>query len=1567
MIKRFKQILIIAVTLYVGLGAAAQAAIYDIPANALLNNNHLYVIDNTNSKVEAYRYNSSSWVTYDLPSPLIPLLGAQSFGLALKPDASRLYVGANNGASSQILSYALVGGMPSGSRAITGPYFSLASSSSPAGMVIGGNNRLFVADHGIGRVLVFNVSTTPETFVKAISDVNIAGKANLCGVAVSSTTANTYKVYISRKSSVGEIYIYEYNTTNDTFTYKDKIDTGLTNPTYLKVAGSKLYVAIKGTGGAAIKVYTLDINGLPVNKTGATVLSDVAGSYGWNGFDISADGAWLVFKKAQNSAAISNKLYKIRTADISGTVTAEEMASYSMISDSVVISSLSNKIIAGDSKTSTITVTNETLVNQQPEIDPLTSLRQYKLDGTTEIAAGGTTNQDQIIVSFSVSDIDNDELTPRISYRVIGTSPYTNLVLDTIPAGTTLAGATVTATIPVDGYFGNGQYEWKAGVRDSHMPLSQYTEQRYNDNTSRADFIVNAPLNDPPGAFGKISPIDNSEAAGAVTLVWEESVDPNGDTVNYKVWLSDAVLGTIIPTPDPTTETSYTVPADTLTIGTTYRWAVVASDGRATTNADATSELPLGQGWVFEYVETLSDTTAPAAIDDLRASVGDNLGDVNLIWTAPGDDIMDGTVSSYEVRYRKSLAPIAGAITEGNFGARSQYDTSGWAAESAFATGDTVENRIMGGITSNAGTPTYIYVAIKSYDDAVPANRSTISNIAFTFIKDNTFQMPTVTNIYPKRGPTDEAVTIAIEGTYFVQNGTIVSLNDANNTTLTNVVFRSAGLIEATIPASALAAGTYDVSATTPGGKSAPNANARYTATAGHNTVKPQATGISIENGNGQVTLGWKYPNDNDMAEVKVLRSAIDAGSYPEYSDVPPTATVVYPEVGQSSIPKPGITINDIIDDGLTNDHAYHYVVYLRDTSGNSSIVNVGNNAGIGTPGISDTTAPAAIDDLSASVGVNLGDVNITWTAVADDGSALGSGAASSYTIRYKYSDTQPTDLIGASVYASPPTPGTPGNTENLTMNNADLQARAGEQIWVTIVARDNATPTPNESAQGNWATTIVKNFVPAPTITKVYPRKGPNDAATHIVIIGTNLYNDMIATIGDTPLLSVHQDSDTMVQADIPAGLANGIYEIIITCPGGTYDDAAGTNPDNNFRVITPGTDTTSPETVTDFDASDDADTQSDLSWTNPANTDLRQVIVLRKEGSYPTDHEDAAAVQVYQTMIPEPGANVSHTDDNGVAADTIYYYAVFSRDTSDNWNDTVDFTAPDVNADTRTPGGGGVVNPPSALAISIVNENQARLDWTASTTPDTMYNVYRDTTPFFTPAPENRIAVSVSEPTYIDTASGIGNISANYFYLVTATYGANESEPSNRVGEFDFQLVHNDPGSNTSYNWLPIPFENVAGPNGPITTASALWDNIGVADNIDNYDPVSQGYDQSYFGVSDVSNFAISAGKCYRVSATGNRILTLIGGIPDTQTFTLVFNNTDNTSYNWVYLPFHRPEGNAASLYTDVGISDNIDHFDPAGQNYDQSYFGIPDVSNFSVKFGECYRVSVTSSGNW
>ena len=357
--------------------------------------------------------------------------------------------------------------------------------------------------------------------------------------------------------------------------------------------------------------------------------------------------------------------------------------------------------------------------------------------------------------------------------------------------------------------------------------------------------------------------------------------------------------------------------------------------------------------------------------------------------------------------------------------------------------------------------------------------------------------------------------------------------------------------------------------------------------------------------------------------------------------------------------------------------------------------VNVNNAPG-------DTTAPASIETLSAAVGTNTGDVNLSWTAVADDGADPASGPATSYIIYYQFSDTKPADTSGASTYTPTPTPGMPGGTESMVMHLT--AANAGKKVWVMIEARDEV---PNTSLPGNWAVTIVKNFVPAPIIDKIYPNKGPNDRVNHIVIEGQNLFNNMIAKIGNTDLLNVHQDSDTMVQADVPSGVTPGNYEISITCPGGTYDDAAHANPNNNFTVFDSNVnpDTVSPEVVTNFNASDGEDGQSTLTWTNPASGDLREVIVLRKEGSYPTNHSDAAAVKAFGTLIPEPGAAVNYVD-TGLTNTITYNYAVFSRDTSDNWNDTVDSTVPNVNADTGTPSTGGA-NPPITLIFDPTRGN--------------------------------------------------------------------------------------------------------------------------------------------------------------------------------------------------------------------------------------------------------------------
>jgi len=108
---------------------------------------------------------------------------------------------------------------------------------------------------------------------------------------------------------------------------------------------------------------------------------------------------------------------------------------------------------------------------------------------------------------------------------------------------------------------------------------------------------------------------------------------------------------------------------------------------------------------------------------------------------------------------------------------------------------------------------------------------------------------------------------------------------------------------------------------------------------------------------------------------------------------------------------------------------------------------------------------------------------------------------------------------------------------------------------------------------------------------------------------------------------------------------------------------------------------DTTPPSSITDFNASDGEDGQSTLTWTNPPDADLAEVVVRRKTDGYPADHTDGDLI--YQDTSPASGHAVSYTD-TGLANGTTYYYAVFSRDAAGNWNDTVQ---PGKNADTATP----------------------------------------------------------------------------------------------------------------------------------------------------------------------------------------------------------------------------------------------------------------------------------------
>ncbi len=79
----------------------------------------------------------------------------------------------------------------------------------------------------------------------------------------------------------------------------------------------------------------------------------------------------------------------------------------------------------------------------------------------------------------------------------------------------------------------------------------------------------------------------------------------------------------------------------------------------------------------------------------------------------------------------------------------------------------------------------------------------------------------------------------------------------------------------------------------------------------------------------------------------------------------------------------------------------------------------------------------------------------------------------------------------------------------------------------------------------------------------------------------------------------------------------------------------------------------------------------EATLSWTYPVDLELSQVVIRRKADSWPTDHTDG--ILVHEDLIPEAGSKAEYMDTDLVAGRT-YYYAVFSSDSNENWNDRVE-----------------------------------------------------------------------------------------------------------------------------------------------------------------------------------------------------------------------------------------------------------------------------------------------------
>jgi hypothetical protein len=221
-------------------------------------------------------------------------------------------------------------------------------------------------------------------------------------------------------------------------------------------------------------------------------------------------------------------------------------------------------------------------------------------------------------------------------------------------------------------------------------------------------------------------------------------------------------------------------------------------------------------------------------------------------------------------------------------------------------------------------------------------------------------------------------------------------------------------------------------------------------------------------------------------------------------------------------------------------------------------------------------------------------------------------------------------------------------------------------------------------TGNGNSTVSAVEiRFYDYTDVTTVYVKCG---VTTHGSGTPTgNIYNLSLTTnitvpSGGTNSCNLVVNTDSGASGILTAYISN----ITVTGDKGTISDSSAT-----FIF-----DISEPDLITDFAATSGQDSQVPLSWTNPVDSGLAEVVVMRKTGSYPTNHTDGT--QVYQNTSPTSGGSVNTTDTAGPPANgTTYYYAVFSKDNCGNWNDTV--TAQ--NSGTATPAACTRTNPTVSL----------------------------------------------------------------------------------------------------------------------------------------------------------------------------------------------------------------------------------------------------------------------------
>jgi len=443
-----------------------------------------------------------------------------------------------------------------------------------------------------------------------------------------------------------------------------------------------------------------------------------------------------------------------------------------------------------------------------------------------------------------------------------------------------------------------------------------------------------------------------------------------------------------------------------------------------------------------------NDMTAPAQVTDFNADLTtDPSGNIDLTWTAPGDDGSSGTATSYEIRY-DTTDPV---------GANWGWATKVTTPPTPQAAG-TTENLTLNGLTPD----TAYYFRLYVYDEM--GNRSPLSNAAPLATDTD----PPVTSSHsPAKGATGVAVSSNIiahikDVDSGVDQATIVMTVEGSTVTptITGTAadytltynppsdFSSSQVVNVTLDADDLAGNSMTQDAYSFTCASAPDATAP--STSGHNPADG-ATSVAIS-----TNIVVHVTDGGDGVDQATIVMTVEGSTVtPTISGSSADYTLTYnppSDFSYDQVVNVTVAATDLASNAMTTD-AYSFTCQSDTPQDGTPTVSAQN------PAANATSVPAATNiyfEIDGTIQVDSSTLNVT---------VEGASAISAGVIQSGFGGIISPNSNGFMVLLNPSTDFTAGQVVDVTINASNTSAAPMTQVSYSFTIHSGSATTTSSSS----------------------------------------------------------------------------------------------------------------------------------------------------------------------------------------------------------------------------------------------------------------------------------------------------------------------------------------------------------------------------------------------------------------------------------------------------------------------------------------------------------------------